>query len=97
MSKVHPKSMKKLLQNSRKSSSGPPFWHAFVPWSLSGDALETILGWGPKKTQKDHFLRPSFWSTFVTNVGTFEVTFFTCFLNSLLPSFLLRQALPGLN
>ena len=33
----------------------------------------------------------------MTDVGTFGVTFFTCFLNLSTSTFLFRQALPGLN
>ena len=46
-----------------------------------GDALETILGWGNQKAQKDPVGGPSFGSRFVTFVDTVVVTFFGCFLN----------------
>ena len=55
-SKVSPKKVKAWSQNNRKSMSGPPFRHAFEPGSLPRDALETMLGWGPEKPQKKHFL-----------------------------------------
>ena len=61
-----PKSMRCLRKNNRKSLLRPPFWHAFGSWSLSVDALETILGWGPQKTQKDHLGDLSSWSIFVS-------------------------------
>ena len=39
-----------------------------------GEDTGAPLGPDPKKTQKDHFLGPSFWTTFVTYVGTFVLT-----------------------
>ena len=58
-----------------------PFGDAFGPWRLPGGALDPILGWRDPEKHKKHFEGPSFWSRFLTNVDTFVVMFFTCFLN----------------
>ena len=63
-SKVSPKKMKASSQNNRKSMSGPPFWRAFEPGSLPRDALATMLGWNPEKSQKYHFFGALFLTSF---------------------------------
>ena len=78
-SKVSPKKVKAWSQNNRKSMSGPPFWRAFEPGSLPRDALETMLGWNPEKSQKDHFLGTLFVDHFWTNLDVFLWRFFVMF------------------
>ena len=70
----------KHLQNASKEyeileTKQQTIFTCFWLWSLSGEALETILGWGPPKTQKHVFGGPSFGSIFVTCVDIFVVTF----------------------
>ena len=56
---------------------------AFGPWSLPGDALETIMGGRALETQTHIFPRPSIRSIFVTDVRTFVSTCLYIFWTSL--------------
>ena len=59
--------------------SGPPFWRAFEPGSLPRDALATMLGWNPEKSQKDHFFGTLFVNQFCRNLNVFLWCFFVMF------------------
>ena len=90
-SKVSPKKVKAWSQNNRKSMSGPPFWRGFGPGSLPRDALATMLGWNPEKSQKDHFLGTLFVDHFWRNPNVFLWRFFVMFFNLMLTSFLVSE------
>ena len=85
-SKVSPKKMKAWSQNNRKYMSGPLFLRAFEPGSLPRDALATMLGWNPQKSQKKHkkttFWGPSLWTIFEQILMFFFDVFCHVFLTS---------------
>ena len=77
-----------------------PFLIRFDPWGSLGESLGPAWGaFGPRllKTTKKHFWGVSFWTIFVTNVGTVVVTVFCMFSKPLSCYLLVPKAPTDLN